>query len=279
MTSSSEPPVLLDTDTDGVLVVSLNRPESLNALSVEVLDSLAAALTGAESDPDVGCVVITGQGRGFCSGGNVKAMAKMTDAVSEAPPEAGSEFEAYEDAVHALLRSTDAIIGRIYRLPVPTIALVNGPVAGAGIGLACVCDMRIAAESATFLTSYARVGRSGDFGSTFFYRQLLGPAKSRELFFTSDKVDASQALALGLVNHVYPDADLRTEGLALAARIARGPRRAYGRMKEVFRAADAGDLAAVLELEARHQVISGRASEGRRVMREYIRSRKPATPR
>lgn len=173
MTGSSEPPVLIDTATAGVLVLTLNRPESMNALAVDMIEGLSAAESGA----DIGCVVITGRGRGFCAGGNVKAMATAMDQTTQeapaAPPEIGSEFEAYEDAVRALLQSTDSVIGRLFRLPVPTIALVNGTVAGAGIGLACVCDMRIAAESASFVTSYARVGRSGDFGSTFFTGNCL----------------------------------------------------------------------------------------------------------
>src|SRR6266704_3384054 len=204
---------LLETVKDGVAVLTMNRPDRLNAMSGEMLDAMLASLERLASDPDVGVVVLTGAGRGFCAGGDVKAMAE------------GREFggTTLEEKAQAL-RSRMEVSRWLHEMPKPTIAMVRGAAAGAGLSIALACDLRIAGDSARFGTAFARVGYSGDFGGSFFLTQLVGTAKARELYFTADLLDAQQALALGLVNRVIPDARLEEETLALATRLARGPR-------------------------------------------------------
>src|SRR6059036_3932407 len=206
---------LLEVVKDGVAVLTLNRPDRLNALSGPMLTALLEALPRLADDPEVGVIVLTGAGRGFCAGGDVKAMAE------------GREFggTTLEEKAQAL-RSRMEVSRWLHEMPKVTIAMVRGAAAGAGLSLALACDLRVAGDSARFATAFARVGYSGDFGGSWFLTQLVGTAKARELYFTADIVDAQQALALGIVNRVVPDVRLEDETMALAARLARGPRRA-----------------------------------------------------
>src|SRR5213596_3944747 len=180
---------LLEELKDGVTVLTLNRPDRLNAMSPSMLDALLEALPRLAADPEVGVVVLTGAGRAFCSGGDVKAMAE------------GREFggTTLEEKAQAL-RSRMEVSRWLHEMPKPTIAMVRGAAAGAGLSLALACDLRVAADGARFGTAFARVGYSGDFGGSFFLTQLVGTAKARELYFTADLLDAQQALALGMVN-------------------------------------------------------------------------------
>ncbi|HXG42381.1 MAG TPA: enoyl-CoA hydratase-related protein [Dehalococcoidia bacterium] len=262
---------------DGVLVLTLNRPEALNALSQEMVDGLAAALERAERDRAVRCLVITGAGRGFCAGGDVRAMGGRSEQEA-ASPAAVPSVEVWERRFRSLRRQHASVPLRLYQFSRPTLALINGPVAGAGLGLACACDIRLASDRAVFTTAFARIGRSGDYGTTFFVRQLVGPARARELFFTADILDAETALRYGLVNHVYPHEELMERGLELARRLAQGPVGAYARMKEVMRAADAGDLMRALELEAMYMTLSGMTEEGREFLRRFLEERSSRRP-
>ncbi|OGL14493.1 MAG: enoyl-CoA hydratase, partial [Candidatus Rokubacteria bacterium RIFCSPLOWO2_12_FULL_71_19] len=207
---------LIETVTDRVAMLTLNRPERLNAMSRSMMDAMLEALPRLAEDPAVGVVVLTGAGRGFCSGGDVKAMAE------------GAEFGdmGLEDKAQAL-RGRMEVSRWLHEMPKPTIAMVRGAAAGAGLSMALACDLRVAADSARFGTAFARVGYSGDFGGSYFLTQLVGTAKARELYFTADLLDAQQALALGLVNRVVPDSQLEEQTLALASRLARGPSVAY----------------------------------------------------
>src|SRR5205814_969515 len=204
---------LLESAADGVAVLTLNRPDRLNALSSGIVDGLLEALPRLAEDAAVGAVVLTGAGRGFCAGGDVKAMAEGSEM-------GGVTLEGRAQA----LRGRMEVSRWLHEMPKPTIAMVRGAAAGAGLSLALACDLRIAGDSARFGTAFARVGYSGDFGGSFFLTQLVGTAKARELYFTADLLDAPQALALGLVNRVIPDARLEEETLALATRLANGPR-------------------------------------------------------
>src|SRR5204863_1326124 len=211
---------LLEGRKDKVAVLTLNRPDRLNAMSPSMLDALLEALPRLAADPEVGAVVLTGAGRAFCAGGDVKAMAEGREA----------EGVTLEERAQAL-RARMEVSRWLHEMPKPTIAMVRGAAAGAGLSLALACDLRIAGDSARFGTAFARVGYSGDFGGSFFLTQLVGTAKARELYFTADLLDAPQALALGLVNRVIPDARLEEETLALATRLANGPRIALRYMK------------------------------------------------
>src|SRR2546426_252120 len=146
------------------------------------------------------------------------------------------------------LRSRMDVSRWLHEMPKVTIAMVRGAAAGAGLSLALACDLRVAGDSARFATAFARVGYSGDFGGSWYLTQLVGSAKARELYYTADIVDAQQALALGIVNRVVPDARLEEETMALAARLSRGPRIAYRYMKRNFNAAESGTLQDSLDL-------------------------------
>ena len=170
---------LLESIKDGVATLTLNRPDRLNAMSAEMLDAMLEALPRLADDADVGVIVVTGAGRGFCAGGDVKAMAE------------GREFggTTLEEKAQAL-RSRMEVSRWLHELPKPTIAMIRGAAAGAGLSLALACDLRIAGDSARFATAFARVGYSGDFGGSWFLTQLVGTAKARELYYTADILDA-----------------------------------------------------------------------------------------
>jgi 2-(1,2-epoxy-1,2-dihydrophenyl)acetyl-CoA isomerase len=255
---------LLEAIKDGVAVLTLNRPERLNAMSRPMLDGLLEALPRLAEDPDVGVVVLTGAGRGFCAGGDVKAMAEGTEL-------GGTTLEERAQA----LRSRMEVSRWLHEMPKPTIAMVRGAAAGAGLSLAMACDMRMAGDSARFGTAFARVGYSGDFGGSFFLTQLVGTAKARELYYTADLLDAQQALALGLVNRVIADARLEEETLALASRIASGPRIALRYMKRNLNAAETGTLKELLDLEAWHHTRTGMTDDHREAARAFVEKREP----
>ena len=179
---------LLESIKDGVATLTLNRPDRLNAMSADRCSTrMLEALPRLAEDAKVGVIVLTGAGRGFCAGGDVKAMAE------------GREFggTTLEEKAQAL-RSRMEVSRWLHEMPKPTIAMVRGAAAGAGLSLALACDLRIAGDSARFATAFARVGYSGDFGGSWFLTQLVGTAKARELYYTAEIVDAAQALALGL---------------------------------------------------------------------------------
>ena len=255
---------LLEALKDGVAVLTLNRPDRLNAMSPSMLDALLEALPRLAADPEVGVVVLTGAGRAFCAGGDVKAMAE------------GREFggTTLEDKAQAL-RSRMEVSRWLHEMPKPTIAMVRGAAAGAGLSLALACDLRVAGDTARFATAFARVGYSGDFGGSWFLTQLVGTGKARELYFTTDIVDAREARELGMVNRVVPDARLEEETLALAARLARGPRIAYRYMKRNFNAAESGTLKDLLDLEAWHHTRCGLTEDHREAAKAFVEKRDP----
>ena len=255
---------LLEVIKDGVAVLTMNRPDRLNAMSRPMLTAMLEALERLGEDPDVGVVVLTGAGRAFCAGGDVKAMAEGRE-FGEAP----LEQKAQE------LRSRMEVSRWLHEMPKPTIAMVRGAAAGAGLSLALACDLRIAGDTARFGTAFARVGYSGDFGGSFFLTQLVGTAKARELYFTADMLDAQQALALGLVNTIVPDSRLEEETLALATRLARGPRIAYGYMKRNLNAAESGTLKDLLDLEAWHHSRCGETADHKEAARAFVEKREP----
>jgi 2-(1,2-epoxy-1,2-dihydrophenyl)acetyl-CoA isomerase len=255
---------LLENVKDGVAVLTLNRPERLNAMSRPMLDALLEALPRLADDASVGVIVLTGAGRGFCAGGDVKAMAEGTEL-------GGQTMEEKAQA----LRSRMEASRWLHELPKPTIAMMRGPAAGAGLSLAMACDMRMASDTVRLGTAFARVGYSGDFGGSYYLTQLVGTAKARELYFTADLLDAQQALGLGLVNRVVPDARLEEETMSLASRLARGPRVAYRYMKRNMNAAESASLKDLLDLEAWHHTRTGMTEDHREAARAFVEKREP----
>ena len=255
---------LIEQAKDGVAVLTLNRPDRLNAMSRPMLDALLEALPRLAEDPAVGVVVLTGAGRGFCAGGDVKAMAEGTEL-------GGQTMEEKAQA----LRSRMETSRWLHEMPKPTIAMMRGPAAGAGLSLAMACDLRIASDTVKLGTAFARVGYSGDFGGSYYLTQLVGTAKARELYFTADLLDAQQALGLGLVNRVVADARLEEETMALASRLARGPRVAYRYMKRNMNAAESASLKEMLDLEAWNHTRTGMTEDHREAARAFVEKREP----
>ena len=255
-------PELIESIEDGVATLTLNRPERMNAFSKEIMDGLIEGLPRLAGDPSVGAIVLTGAGRAFCAGGDVKRMA-----ADETPP---SEAEAT-----ANLRARMEVSRMLHESPKPTIAMVNGAAAGAGLSIALACDLRFAGESARFITAFAKVGFSGDFGGTYFLTKLVGTAKARELYFTADPVSARDALALGIVNRVFPDEELNKATMTFARTLAKGPRVALALMKKNLNLAESGTLSELLDAEAIGQISNGRTEDHREAAKAFVEKRAP----
>jgi len=249
---------------DGVAILTLNRPERLNALSRPMLDAAIATLERCADDAAVGCIVVTGAGRGFCAGGDVTAMGDTS----------GTGDWTVERKVDRQ-RSIHRLSGLLHASTKPTVAAVNGACAGAGLGIALACDLRLAADSAKFTTAFAKVGFSGDFGITWPLVRIVGEAKAKELLFLSDVIDAAQALELGLVNRIAPAAVLLVEALELAARLARGPRTAYRYMKQNIDAAAVETYQQLLDREAFTQCRTSGTADHREGVAAFVAKREP----
>jgi len=249
-----------------VATLTLNRPERLNALTKGMMSALRSHLAEAAIDEAIGCVVLTGAGNAFCAGGDVRVQAKVAAEGTAETPERRTD----------LLRASMEASRLLHEMPKPTIAMLNGVAAGAGLSLALACDLRIAGRSARMTTAFAKVGLSGDYGGTWFLTQLVGTAKARELYFLSEVLDAAQIEALGLANRVVDDEKLAAETMALAERLANGPSVALRYMKRNLNVAVHGDLTAGLDSEA-HGMLRSRASEDHKEAAEaFVQKRKPA---
>ena len=247
---------------DRVAVVTLNRPEARNALTLEMKRALAALLPALGGDPGVGCVLLTGAGGAFCAGGDTKMMAR--DGKPPSPEERKRQ-----------LRWEHGIPAALHRLEKPTLAALPGPAAGAGFALALACDLRIAAASAFATPSYAKLGLSGDYGGAWFLTQLVGPAKAREILFLGDRLDAAELERLGIVSRVVPGADLEKEALALGKRLAAGPPIALRYMKDGLNRALTDSLESCLELEAERMVQSATTEDYVEAVRAFQEKRAP----
>ncbi|WP_296443984.1 enoyl-CoA hydratase [Rhodoferax sp. UBA5149] len=260
-------PDLLATLEAGVLTLTLNRPDARNAMSQAMNQALQQQLAAAEFDPAVKCIVLTGAGKGFCAGGDVKGMAAAGDGTVGALT--------IDEAIHRQRSNQRATAGKLFKLPKPTIAALPGPAAGAGLSLALACDLRIMASSAILTTAFARVGFSGDYGGSYFLTQLVGSAKARELYFLSDRVSADEALRLGLTNWVCGPEELVAKTREIALRLASGPSVAYRYMKENLNRAMAGEVDDCLDLEATHHIHCGQTEDHREAAQAFVDKREP----
>ena len=242
-------------DAGGVRVITLNRPDRLNALTASIMAPLADACADAARDPAVGCVVVTGAGRGFCAGGDLKE-GGADKAVTAANPGSGSRTE----QGFVRLRGFMETARLLHEMPKPTIAMINGPVAGAGIGIAGACDLRFAGRSASFLTAFDRIGAGGDFGSTWFWSRIVGTGVARELFLLGEKLAAEEAFAKGLYTRLFDDDALRDATMAAAHRLADGPRMGFRYMKANLNNAEDFAFEAALDAEALNMTLSTQAT-------------------
>jgi 2-(1,2-epoxy-1,2-dihydrophenyl)acetyl-CoA isomerase len=237
---------LLAAEDRGVLSLTLSRPEVRNAMSLPMLDALAAMIDHAAKADDVRVVVVGGTAGTFCAGGDLTMIAQGASIYGAADDPAGRMKRQ-----QAAQRAT---IVRLHDLAKPTIALIEGAAVGAGLGLALACDLRYAGTSATLRTGFGALGLAGDYGCTWFLRQLTGPARALELLYFSEPLTAARACEFGLVNGVFADAGLRDRGMELARRLADAPRQAVRAMKEHVARAGRGTLAECADAEAEWHV-------------------------
>jgi 2-(1,2-epoxy-1,2-dihydrophenyl)acetyl-CoA isomerase len=254
-------PDLIETAEDGVAILTLNRPETLNALSDGIRLGLLEALERLGADPAIGCIVLTGAGRGFCAGGDVKTMGSRSARVFE------------ERAAGVLQSGRIALL--MHNTAKPIIGMINGVAVGAGLSMAAACDIRVAARSARFGTGFIKIGLSGDWGGTWTLTRLVGTAKARELFFTGDIIDAEEAYRIGLINKVADDADLLATTMALAHRIAALPHVALGYTKKNLAVAETADFVTSLETEAFNQARCSQMEDHREAVVAFKEKRKP----
>ncbi|MBO6565481.1 MAG: enoyl-CoA hydratase [Pseudomonadales bacterium] len=258
---------LLASLEDGVAVLTLNRPDARNAMSADMNGALQQMLSDFEVNPDVKVIVLTGAGKGFCAGGDVKGMASKGDGT------VGDNT--IDGAIHRQRLNQRATSGKLFKMPKPTLASLPGAAAGAGLSLALACDMRIMASNAILTTAFAKVGFSGDYGGTYFMTQLVGSAKARELYYLSDRVSAEEALRLGLTNWLCEPEELQEKTLEIARRLASGPTVAYRYMKENLNRAMSGEVDECLDLEATHHVHCGQTEDHREAAQAFVEKREP----
>ena len=295
-------------DLDGaVATITLNRPQARNALTAELKTELLGALRQAASSPEVRAVLITGAGQAFCAGQDLREHADLLEAArsqAEAPPAAappagappagapaaqtpagtvsavgpppdGTAPPAMPAALDTVREHYNPLVLAIRSMPKPVIAAVNGVAAGAGAGLAFACDIRIAAQGASFLMAFARVGLAADTGVSWTLPRLAGAGRAAELLMLAEPIRAPRALELGLVNQVVEDADLAAIAGALAARLAAGPTAAYAGIKEQLNYAAGHGLADALEKEAEVQTALGRTADHQAATLAFTRKQEP----
>lgn len=239
-------------------IIRMNRPESLNSLNRQMVEDLSDALKKAENDQQVRCLVLTGAGRGFCSG------ADLTDGSAKNPEE-----------VAGVLRETyNPLILSITKMEKPVIAAVNGVAAGAGCNMALACDLVIAAESASFLQAFVKIGLIPDAGGSYFLPRLVGPKRAMEMVLLGEKISAAEAQKFGMINRAVPDADLEAEVSRLAGALASGPR-CQGMIKVMFGRSPDMDLEACLGMEADNQARAAATEDFVEGVSAFLQKRKP----
>lgn len=259
----TEENILLTEKKGNIGVITLNRPDKLNAFNDELSFRLQDALKEMEKDKDVRVIVLTGAGRGFCSGQDLQSRIASEDA----------ERPSLGDSIR---RRYNPLVIKLRRMEKPIIAAVNGVAAGAGASLAFACDYRVASENASFIQSFTKVGLVPDSGSTFMLPRLIGATKAFELMLSAEKLPAAEALKLNLVNKVVPEAEVMNEAMALAEKLAAGPTKAFGLTKRAVNRALFHDLEELLEYEANLQEIAGRSDDFAEGVKAFVEKRTPA---
>jgi len=253
---------------DRVATITLNRPGKRNALSDRLTPALRRILLELDTRQDVGCIVITGAGSAFCAGGDISGMGAVGGDPSALEP-------TIQERTRALQHKHDTLTHRLFDHSKPTIAALPGVAAGAGFCIALACDIRIAAASAFVTTAYRSIGFSGDYGGSWLLNQLVGPARTKELFYTARRVQSDEALALGIFNQVVADEDFLTETMNLAKHIASGPPIALGYMKENINAATGCDLRTSLNMEADRLIRCAFTQDHKEAVTAFMAKRAP----
>jgi 2-(1,2-epoxy-1,2-dihydrophenyl)acetyl-CoA isomerase len=256
---STEKP-LLESRDGRIVTLTLNRPERLNALSGEMSELLYEAILRTDKDPEVGAVIITGAGRGFCAGGDVKNMAERKNPNRE-------ERLAHLKQSHKVplaMRASSKVI----------ITAINGPATGAGLGIATVGDIRVAGRSARFGAAFANVGLAGDWGVSWLLTRTVGPSMARQLLLSAELIDANRAFQLGLVNHLVDDTALMDEAKKIATRYAEGPGMSFKLIKQNLLHAEGATFADSLDIEAENQVTAMMTEDHKEAVAAFLGKRK-----
>jgi 2-(1,2-epoxy-1,2-dihydrophenyl)acetyl-CoA isomerase len=255
---------LLVEQDGGVLTVTMNRPEVLNAVTEAMLDGLGEIMEAAAEDGSVRCVVLTGAGRAFGSGADLRGFAN-----------ARAEVEAGNDTprISGRLQKYHRVVRAIRNMPKPVIAAVNGVAAGASCNLALACDLRIVSEEARFIEAFARIGLVPDAGGGFFLPQLVGLSKALELAMLADEVKGAEAERIGLANKCVPVAEFAAEVSKLAQRLAKGPTRTYGLIKTLMNTAIVSDLETTMRVEGELQDVASLSDDHREGVAAFLQKR------
>lgn len=260
--SSPSPGDLVVQRADGVATLTMNRPESMNSLSVGLKEALLEAVRDVAADPEVRAVVLTGRGRGFCVGQDLREHVALLEADDPAP-------------LSTVTQHYNPLVLALARMPKPVIAAVNGMAAGAGAGLAFACDFRIASHSAGFLIAFANVGLSLDSGVSWTLPRLIGSARATALSLLAEPITAEAALEMGLVNAVVEDERAGEAAHELAARLAAGPTAAYAAIKQSIAFAADHDLEAALGLEDELQTRMGATEDHVNATMAFVNKQRP----
>lgn len=246
--------------TNGILTITLNRPESYNACNEQLTTDLQTALKSAEKDNSVRVIILTGSGKAFCSGQDLK----------DAP--SGGGKRSLRDSLE---RRYNPIIKKLTTLPKPIICAINGVAAGAGCSIALACDIKIASENAYLLQAFVNIGLVPDSGSSYFLTKTIGYTKAFEIATIGDKLPALKALDLGLINDVVPIEKLMETALKYAIPYSTGPTKAYGYIKKMLRGVENSSLEAALDYEVYMQEAAGRTEDYFEGVNSFVEKRKP----
>ncbi len=253
--------LIVTSSAAGIASVRLNDPDSMNALSVTMADRLRRELEAFGGDSTIRVLVVTGTGRGFCAGGDVQSFYDNRDDPEEVM---GQILDGLHGAVKVLID-----------LPFPTIAAINGVVAGAGMGLAMATDLAVAVDSAMFTMAYTGIGVSPDGSSTFSLPRLVGPRVAMDMILTNRRILAPEAVELGLINQAVPEDDFNMTVTGLATRLAAGPTKAYVRARELVRASFGNDPASQMDLEAASILAAAGTEDFYEGVTAFIEKRRP----
>lgn len=268
MTSPTHTEPVLHDLRDGVLTLTLNRPDRRNALSAEMVTGLGDLVAAAASDRGVRALVLTGAGGAFCAGGDVQQF-------DEDGGEGGGGSEVDQEALAEQLRQQEATVGRLHRFPKPVIAALPGAAAGAGLGLALAADLRVGTPRTLVATAFATVALSGDFGVAWLLERLVGPARARELLFLGPRLDGQACLDWGLLNQLVAEDELEAHAHELAARLAAGPTLALAHLKTNLLEAPSQTLSESMAAEVPRHKECGLTADHVEAVRAFVEKRPP----
>ncbi|MBI3366927.1 MAG: enoyl-CoA hydratase [Burkholderiales bacterium] len=254
---------LLESDKGPLRILAMNRPERRNALNTALCQALVDGAARAAADDAVTAVLLRGAGGTFCVGGDVKDMA-----------EGAGRNASVEQRIQGLRRRME-VSRLLHTMQKPTVAVISGAAAGAGLSIALACDFRIAARSTKITTAFAKVGLSGDFGGSWFLTQIVGSAKARELYLRPQTMLAEEALALGILTRVVDDAWIDEDGEAFAQELATGPSVTLGYIKRNLNHALTGSLESALDMEAAHHIRCSMTEDHMEAATAFVEKRAP----